>query len=432
MPKPLMTPWSSRIFSRQNDQELIRDAVQRLRERRKDKPDAVQFDLLDDAKRKSVPVVTDQLLIRTTDLDADAERVLDSLGLKPEPVAGLDGKIQVITLPSGPPGQLKQAYDTLRAEKVKVSPDAIVPMGADPAPDVVWKSLCTPEPVVSPFLARPEAPTPPKVRVVVLDTGITAEQRSDRWLLELAHPNGDNVDPLDIFPSPNGFLDLGAGHGTFVAGLIQRLAPAADIEVWRVLDSDGLTAESKVAAAMVAAASGGAQLINLSLGTETVDDEEPVALAVALEMIREIEERDGREIVVVAAAGNCGTETPVYPAAFDGVVSVAALTPTLKPAPWSSRGAWVKCSAVGENVVSTYVQGREDPFLRPGATEPLDPPDEYGPSSWALWSGTSFATPQVTARIAQLAAEKGIGVRAATDQLLSGARTDPDFGVFIT
>ena len=155
MPKPLMTPWSSRIFSRQNDQELIRDAVQRLRERRKDKPDAVQFDLLDDAKRKSVPVVTDQLLIRTTDLDADAERVLDSLGLKPEPVAGLDGKIQVITLPSGPPGQLKQAYDTLRARKVKVSPDAIVPMGADPAPDVVWKSLCTPEPVVSPFLARP-------------------------------------------------------------------------------------------------------------------------------------------------------------------------------------------------------------------------------------------------------------------------------------
>lgn len=430
-PDPPMTPWSGRIFARQNDKALIRDALDRLQERRTDKQKVVQFELLDDSTGKSVPVAAGQLLVRSTDLDGHARQVLDSLGGKTEPVAGLE-EVHVVTLPPAPAGQLKKTYDELRGKGVKVSPSAIVPMGANPTPDVVWKSLCTPEPVASPLFARPQPAPPGQVRVAVLDTGIAAEQRADGWLRGLASPDGSNVDPLDEFPTPNGLLDLGAGHGTFVAGIIQRLAPAADLEVWRVLDSDGITEESRIASAMVAAARGGAQLINLSLGTQTVDDEEPIALAAALKTISTIEEQEHREIVVVAAAGNGGTDVPVYPAAFEGVVSVAALTPVLRPAPWSSRGAWVKCSAVGENVVSTYVQGTEDPFLRPGATEPVDGADEYGPSSWAFWSGTSFATPLVTARIAQLAADQGIGVRAAADQLLSGARTDPDFGVYLS
>jgi len=426
-----MTPRSGRIVDRQNDEELIRAALERLRDRRKDKAGVVQFDLVDDTKGKSVPVAAGQLLLRSTELDADARKVLDSLGSTVEPVAGLDG-VHLVTLPPTVPGQLKKTYDELRGKGLKVSFNAVVPMGAAPAPDVVWKSLCTPEPVASPVVTRPSPVPPAQVRVAVLDTGITDEERADGWLRGLAHPDGSNVDPLDEFPVPNDWLDLGAGHGTFVAGIIQRLAPAADLEVRRVLDSDGLTEETKVAAAMVAAARAGAQLINLSLGTVTVDDEEPVTLAAALETIRTIEEQEQREIVVVAAAGNCGTDAPVYPGAFDGVVSVAALTTMLQPAPWSSRGAWVKCSAVGESVVSTYVPGREDPFLRPGDIEPVDLPDEYGPSSWALWSGTSFAAPQVTARIAQLAAENGIGVRAAADRLLSGGQTYPGYGVSLT
>jgi hypothetical protein len=55
-----------------------------------------------------------------------------------------------------------------------------------------------------------------------------------------------------------------------------------------------------------------------------------------------------------------------------------------------------------------------------------------GPNSWAVWSGTSFAAPQATGRIAQRAADKGLGVRAAAAQILAEARTDPESGLVVT
>jgi subtilisin family serine protease len=45
-----------------------------------------------------------------------------------------------------------------------------------------------------------------------------------------------------------------------------------------------------------------------------------------------------QHVLIVAAAGNLGTSDPVYPAAFDSVVAVGALTDDLSPAPFSSRG----------------------------------------------------------------------------------------------
>ena len=101
---------------------------------------------------------------------------------------------------------------------------------------------------------------------------------------------------------------------------------------------------------------------------------------------------------IVASAGNNGTEEPVYPAALDDVVSVAALQAvevtgqTPGGADWSSHGTWVRCSAVGEGIVSTFVKGKEDPQF--GA-------DDYPQDSWAVWSGTSFAAPQISALIAK-------------------------------
>jgi Subtilase family len=436
MPEPpdrTPSPWTRRILTRQLDEPLLIAAGQRLRDRRKDKADALQWEQILDNRGKSVPVVADHLLLRRRDLTPDRLKTLRLLGMEPTPVAGLAGRILRLPLPASQKGKVKETYEALRDLDVPVSPCAVTPTGSAPSPTVVWKkSLSTPEPVASPLLPAPTTPrTPP--RVAVIDTGITDEVRADGWLSGLA--NRDNVDPLDVFPAPNGYLDYGAGHGTFVAGIIQRLAPSVEIEVRRALDSDGITDEATVASEMVAAVEAGADVLNLSLGTEAHDGTEPIALAEALMMIKEIEERENRQIVVVAAAGNSGTTDPVYPAAFPfpSVVAVAALTTTLEPAIWSSRGEWVDCSAVGENVVSTYVQGKEDPQSRyPGEPDPPEPPDEYGPSSWAIWFGTSFAAPLVAARIAGLAQKDRTGVRDAATKLLSSAPPiDANFGVAI-
>src|SRR5262249_3718017 len=71
------------------------------------------------------------------------------------------------------------------------------------------------------------------VKVAVVDTGIWeyAARRGDGWLDGITIAP-DNVDALDAFgptgPGPNEKLDWGAGHGTFVAGVIRQMAPAAE------------------------------------------------------------------------------------------------------------------------------------------------------------------------------------------------------------
>ena len=147
-----------------------------------------------------------------------------------------------------------------------------------------------------------------------------------------------------MFP-PDDFLDLAAGHGSFCAGIVQQIVPEADIAVYKELDSDGLAHEVRIARTLVGAVRDCLKadqhvIVNLSFGTETADDERPVALGIALEIIDEESRKAGLETLVVAAAGNFGHDRPCYPAAFPSVTAVAALTQGLLPAEWSSRGAW--------------------------------------------------------------------------------------------
>ena len=81
--------------------------------------------------------------------------------------------------------------------------------------------------------------------------------------------------------------------------------------------------------------------------------------------------------------------------------------PTPAGAEWSSRGDWVRCSTIGEGVVSTFVRGEEDTVDFGGDDSyPLDGVGE----SWAVWSGTSFAAPQIAGYIArQHRADRGTG-----------------------
>jgi subtilisin family serine protease len=154
---------------------------------------------------------------------------------------------------------------------------------------------------------------------------------------------------------------------------------------------------------------------------ETADDERPIALDVAMEMLAELQEATGREIKVVAAAGNFGHDRPCWPAAFPGVIAVGALTQDLRPTAWSTRGFWVDCSTMGEGVRSAFVEGRESPMVDPQ-------PDTFERDAWALWSGTSFSAPQVTGAVARLAQERNLSLRSAFAQLITGQRRIPGFG----
>jgi hypothetical protein len=280
--------------------------------------------------------------------------------------------------------------------------------------------------------ARPRSADPPAgppqfgdgggkpTKVAIIDTGISGQPRTDSCLQGVT---GD-IDPLDQFPLPggDGYLDLAAGHGTFVAGIVRQVAPRARVTVYRAVDSDGIGTEVTVACEMIRAVKEDkAQIINLSVGCQTHDDQPPIAIQAALEVIEEWEREHGREVLIVAAAGNYGGTRPCWPAAFPRVVSVAGLAPDMQPGPWSTHGRWVTCSTIGQGVRSTYVEGRESPLL-------VREPSDFGPNAWAVRSGTSFAAPQITGALARLHEEYRYSAREALDRLLAAGQPVPDYG----
>ena len=85
-----------------------------------------------------------------------------------------------------------------------------------------------------------------------------------------------------------------------------------------------------------------------------------------------------RGCVMVAASGNSGKQEEFYPAAHQGVIAVGAVDKTGTPCSFSTRGPHVALSSPGEDIVSANLRG------------------------YAKASGTSFATPYVTATAALL------------------------------
>jgi subtilisin family serine protease len=189
-------------------------------------------------------------------------------------------------------------------------------------------------------------------------------------------------------------------HGTSVAGLI-----AADTNNgkgiaafnWQTsvmpleaLSDNGEGYSSDVISAIYYAVDNGADIINMSLGGPDKDPSLQTALDYAY----------SRNVVVIAAAGNCGTTgdagcgglaapTMMYPARASHVIAVGATTSTDTRASFSSYGPELDLVAPGAGaIVSPLIDSRTLPY-------------NYTNAYSASLYGTSFASPMV-ASIASL------------------------------
>ena len=212
------------------------------------------------------------------------------------------------------------------------------------------------------------------VTVAVLDTGADATHPALAGRLESGWDYvDDDTDPSEEkagTPDPAGGTDSAYGHGTFVSGVIALVAPGARIMAGRVLDSNGRGNVFAVSQAVLDAADAGADVINLSLGTSS-----KLESHLLQDAIKEVRRRG---VVVIAAAGNLGTNKQQYPAAQPEVVGVGALAAdTLTLTGFSGRGDWVDVAAPGEKIVGPIPDAR-----------------------YARWDGTSVAAPFVAGQVA--------------------------------
>jgi hypothetical protein len=150
-------------------------------------------------------------------------------------------------------------------------------------------------------------------------------------------------------------LIAGHGHGPGAASGMIGVAPSAKILSIRVIPDDNdhrprprsAAGDTQLAQAIRYAVDHGAQVISMSLGDSDFgaaggrrSEQEAVDYAIA------------HGVVVVASAGNSGTTTNVtkYPAAYPGVIAVAAVDRTGAHASFSERAWYLSVAAPGVDV----------------------------------------------------------------------------------
>ncbi|MBD1591560.1 S8 family serine peptidase [Arthrobacter sp. S1_S22] len=181
------------------------------------------------------------------------------------------------------------------------------------------------------------------VRVAVLDSGVAS----------------DNPDIAPKVVARANFSGASTGednygHGTHVSGTVAATAgntigvagvyPDCSILDGKVLNDSGVGSSSGLANGINWSVNNRAKVINMSLG---------VRASRTLETA--VNNAWNKGAVLVAAAGNGGNQTKIYPAGYTNVMAVAATDNFDAKASFSTYGAsWVDIAAPGVNVYSTF------------------------------------------------------------------------------
>jgi Subtilase family len=252
------------------------------------------------------------------------------------------------------------------------------------------------------------------VLIYLADTGLLADAATHSWLAGVRV--GDPAEDEDRLGPPEGntpTIPPYAGHGTFVAGLMRCMAPAADVIVANAFSIAGSHLESDLIPRLELALGLGADIFHLNIASPSRYD---LPLVAFREWLRHLRQYSGA--VCVAPAGNEDSRRPSWPAAFPEVVSVGALGGDWRGrASFSSYGGWVDVYAPGRDLVNAYATGMYKCRVAPYKD---DDRSFYG---MAKWSGTSFSAPIVTGLIAARMSRTGENGRQAAAALLAEARS---------
>jgi serine protease len=351
--------------------------------------------------------------------------------------------------------KLQQKYETLLAVKELRRQTAVV----EANPNYQFHLLTTPNDELFHYqwnhsqLNLPQAwditQGDPSVVVAVIDTGVlldhpdlqnkTVEGFDFIKNIRISQ-DGDGLDPNpddpgDQLPGGSSF------HGTHVAGTIAAVTNNKEgiagvswfskIMPLRVIGKGGLGLDYDIEQAIRYAAglpndSGRlpaqpADIINLSLGGP----------AISTDFQQLIEEVQNKGIIIVAAAGNEDTDTPVFPAALDGVIAVGAVDMDKQRASYSNYGSYIDVVAPGgDHTPDINGDGMPDGILSTVGAEIGETRDKQKIEfTFASSVGTSMASPHVAGVISLMKAVYSTLTPQETDRVIMSGTMTEDLGI---
>ena len=225
------------------------------------------------------------------------------------------------------------------------------------------------------------------IKVAVIDTGIVHHPDLEGMIIAEKDFTGEGTEDLN-------------GHGTFVAGIVAKVAPGVSLMNVKALGKDATGVGSDGIAAIEWSVDNGADIIVCSFGAEgPCDGECPLCEAAGSAV--------NHGVVVVAAVGNDGPlrKRIDCPGNAHSVITVGASDSDDFIPLWSSRGP--------------TRDGRTKPELvAPG----VDIKSSYLDGKYAIWQGTSFAAPHVAGACALLLQAKSLSPAQVKDVLCRSAK----------
>ncbi|MFD4690434.1 S8 family serine peptidase [Streptomyces sp. NPDC058463] len=216
-------------------------------------------------------------------------------------------------------------------------------------------------------------------KVAVLDTGVDAEHPDLKGRIADSKNFTDSDTTDDRQGHGTHTISTVGGSGAAGDGKTKGVAPGADLLAGKVLNDSGSGAESWIIAGMQWAVDQKADVVSMSLGSQTPTDcTDPMSVA-AEELAR------SKDTLFVIAAGNSGPtlNTVSSPGCAPGVLTVGAVDRDDSTAQFSSRGP-----AIGSHTLKPEISA-------PGVDISAAAAGGRGVYAYRTMSGTSMATPHV-------------------------------------
>ena len=180
------------------------------------------------------------------------------------------------------------------------------------------------------------------ITVAVLDTGADLDHD------DLKNKIVGSYNVLD----PESEAEDTDGHGSHIAGLIAGekgnayggigIAPGADLYIVKITEDRSIRLSDEIAG-INHAVEAGVDVINMSFGSTKKFKAEKEAIENALKA----------GVTLVASAGDESSDEEVYPAAYDGVISVASYTSYETLSSFSNYGEYVDIAAPGGDIYTS-------------------------------------------------------------------------------